>query len=142
MVDRAQAIFNERLTTAEAVSLVSRNHNNELIGVEFCHELDNDKLTAQQLATLKQAWQTRLSRAKKEKFSAQFMIIQLCTLMLLAVVCAWLIGGVAGVVASLIGISGLMMIIDSKRVAQAKINLKEVETVCVALQKACQSAPN
>jgi Flp pilus assembly protein TadB len=140
MVDRAQTIFNELLTTAEAVSLVSRNHNNELIGVAFCHELD--KLTAQQLDTLNQAWQTRLKRAKKEKFSAQFMIIQLCTLMLLAVVCAWLIGSIAGVVASLIGISGLMMILDSKRVVQAKINLKDAESVCLALQKACQSAPN
>ncbi len=140
MTNAAESLYRELLTTAESISLVSRNHNDELIAVEFCHQLD--WLSREQLDRLLEAWQQKRSRAHKEKLSAQFMIVQMTLLMLIAAASAWLIGGLIGILASLAGITGLLMVLDRQRVRQAKQQLSDAERICGALEKAAQSAPN
>lgn len=132
--------FEELLATAEATSLHSRNHNDELIGVDFCQPLPS--MSDEQLSRLQQAWHYKHRQTRKEKVSAQFMIVQLTVLMLAAAVSAWFIGGVIGIITSLVGIMGLFIVIDSKRVTQAKKNLRDAEQVCVVLEQAIQSSPN
>lgn len=119
------------MASAENTSLSSRNHNDELIGIDYC-QLDDD-LSDEQLTALQQAWHNKRRRTVKEKVSAQFMIVQLTLLMLAAAVSAWFIGGIIGIITSLVGLMGLFIVIDSKRVTQAKKNLSDAERVYTML---------
>lgn len=122
------------MASAEDTSLSSRNHNDELIGIDY-YQID-DELSDEQLSALQQAWNNKRRRAVKEKVSAQFMIVQLTLLMLAAAVSAWFIGGIIGILTSLIGLMGLFIVIDSKRVIQAKKNLNDAERVYTMLIEA------
>jgi len=127
------------MASAEDTSLRSRNHNDELIGIDFCQQLD--ALSNEQVTTLEQAWNNKRRQALKEKISAQFMIVQLTLLMLVAAISAWFIGGIIGMFTSLIGLMGLFIVIDSKRVTDAKKNLSDAERVYSVLSKTNQSSP-
>lgn len=140
MVTDTDKHFEELLATAEASTLHSRNHNDELIGVDFCQPLSC--MSDEQLTRLQKAWHYKHRQTRKEKVSAQFMIVQLTLLMLVAAVSAWFIGGTIGIITSLVGIMGLFIVIDSKRVTQAKKNLRDAEQVCAALEQLSQSSPN
>jgi len=139
MLTNTETDFEALMAAAEDPSLSSRNHNDELIGVDFCQQLDD--LDNEQLTALQQAWHNKRRRAVKEKVSAQFMIVQLTVLMLVAAISAWFIGGIIGIITSLVGLMGLFIVIDSKRVTQAKKNLNDVERVYTVLMAANQRSP-
>jgi len=141
VVTNTDRCYEQLLLTAQATSLNLGNHNDELIGIDFYQQLN--QMNNEQLASLQQAWQNKRRLAQKEKMSAQFMIVQLTLLMLVAAVSAWLIAGTIGIITSLVGIIGLFIVIDSKRVTQAKKNLSDVEHLCATLTKANQRhSPN
>jgi len=139
MATSTEIIFNELLSNAESSSLSSRNHNNELLGIDCYPELS--QLNRTQLSRLEEAWQIKRRRAHKEKISSQFMIVQMIVLMLVSVVCAWFIGGIVGLITSLVGIFGLFIVIDSKRVSTAKQNLLDADAIYDAIKAALQSSP-
>lgn len=140
MLTNTEHCYEALLAKAEDKSLPSRNQHGELIGIDFCQQLT--MLTEAQLNQLQEAWGNKRSRALKETISAQFMIVQLTLLMLVAAVSAWLIGGIVGVITSLVGLIGLFIVIDSKRVTQAKKNLRDAERVYQAIITANQRSPN
>lgn len=140
MLTNTEHCYEALLAKAEDKSLPSRNQHGELIGIDFCQQLT--MLTEAQLNQLQEAWGNKRSRALKEKISAQFMTVQLTLLMLVAAVSAWLIGGIVGVITSLVGLIGLFIVIDSKRVTQAKKNLRDAERVYQAIIIANQRSPN
>jgi hypothetical protein len=139
MTTSADTIFDELLSTAESDSLCSRNHNNELLGIDCYQQLS--LLSHTQLSRLEEAWQRKRLRAQKEKISSQFMIVQMTLLMLIAVICAWFIGGIVGLITSLVGIFGLFIVIDSKRVSTAKQNLLDADAIYDAIKARLQSSP-
>ena len=110
---------------AETIDLSSRNDNDEIIGLEYY--VNFNVLTDDELTELIQLWEQRLTTCRKEKLASQFTVIQVFGLIGLAMLIAWLSGGIAGAIASMIGVVGMIAMIEDKRVKKAKRNLKDAE---------------
>lgn len=117
---------------AETIDLSSRNDNDEIIGLEFY--VNFNVLTEDELSELLQLWEQKLAICQKEKLASQFTVVQVFGLIGLAMFIAWLSGGIAGAIASMIGIVGMIAMIEDKRVKKAKRNLKDAEKVCNKLR--------
>ncbi len=104
---------------AETIDLSSGNDNDEIIGLEYY--VNFNVLTDDELTELIQLWDQKLTACQKEKLASQFTVIQVFGLIGLAMLIAWLSGGIAGAIASMI---------EDKRVKKAKRNLKDAEKVC------------
>ena len=63
------------------------------------------------------------------------MVVQVFLLISLAMFIAWLSGGFAGIVASIIGVVAMIAMIEDKRVAVAKRNLSDAIKVCERLHQ-------
>lgn len=121
---------------AETIDLSSRNDNDEIIGLEYYVNLH--VLTDEELAELTQLWEQKLATCQKEKLASQFTVVQVFGLIGLAMLIAWLSGGIAGAIASMIGIVGMIAMIEDKRVKKAKRNLKDAEKVCNKLRSSAR----
>lgn len=130
-MEKDEDTFDALKAVAESISLCSRNENDELIGVEYYQHFE--VLTAEELALLEQLWQQRRVVCQKERWASQWMVVQVFMLIGLAIFIAWLSGGMAGVLASIVGVVGLIAMIEDKRVAKAKRNYRDAEQVCLRL---------
>lgn len=128
--------FDQLMIMAEDVHLRSRNHNDEVIGIEFYNNLS--VLSDDERQTLIDAWQDKHRTCVKERLASQWMVIQVMLLTGLAMWIAWMSGGIAGALVSIAGIIGIIAMIEDKRVQIAKRNLEDCEAVLAALQAASQ----
>ncbi|AFJ03191.1 hypothetical protein Q7C_2052 [Methylophaga frappieri] len=117
---------------AEAIDLASRNYNDEIIGIHYYARLS--VLSDDELSELIALWHQKRVTCLKEKLASQWMVIQILMLIILAISIAWLSGGMAGMVASFVGIIAAIAMIEDKRVSIAKRNLQDAIKVCEHLQ--------
>ena len=133
MIERDEDTFSALQAMAETIDLASRNHNDELIGIDYYANLT--VLTQAQLKTLQHLWQLKRQTCRKECLASQWMVVQVFLLISLAMFIAWLSGGFAGIVASIIGVVAMIAMIEDKRVAVAKRNLNDAIKVCARLHQ-------
>lgn len=137
MIERDEDTFAQLKEMAEDIHLVSRNHNDELIGIEYYNNLS--VLTQNELQELEQLWQDKCHTCHKEKLASQWMVIQVFILISLAIYIAWISGGIAGTVSSIVGVVAMIAMIEDKRVATAKRNLVDARAVHAHLRLFMQS---
>ena len=127
MIERDEDTFAALREMAEDIHLVSRNHNDEIIGIEYYMNLsvlkDAERIELQQL------WQRKCVTCNKEKLASQWMVVQIFILIGLAIYIAWISGGIAGIISSMIGVVAMLVMIEDKRVAIAKRNLADARRV-------------
>jgi hypothetical protein len=112
---------------AEDIHLVSRNYNDELIGIEYYNKLEllsNDELTE-----LLQLWQLKSRTCHKEKLASQWMVVQVMLLIAVANYLAWLSGGIPGTLFSILGVIAAIAMIEDSRVRRSKQNLADARRV-------------
>ncbi len=124
--------FKALMEMAEDLHLSSRNHNDEVIGIEYYNNLD--VLSGEERQTLIDAWHKKHRLCVKERLASQWMVIQIILLTALAMWIAWMSGGVFGALVSIAGIIGIIAMIEDKRVQVAKKNLEDCEAVLAVLE--------
>lgn len=127
MIERDEDTFAALREMAEDIHLVSRNHNDELIGIEFYNNLQ--VLTAEELDELLTLWHRKKVTCRKEKLASQWLVMQVLLLIAFAIYVAWLSGGIAGTISSLIGVIAMIKMIEDKRVRIARRNLADASRV-------------
>lgn len=131
MIERDEDTFAALREMAEDIHLVSRNHNDEIIGIEYYTNLS--VLTDAERIELQQLWQRKCVTCHKEKLASQWMVVQIFILIGLAIYIAWISGGIAGIISSMIGVVAMIAMIEDKRVAIAKRNLADARRVYLYL---------
>lgn len=137
MLERDEDTYAALMEMAEDIHLVSRNHNDELIGIEYYNKLQ--LLRTEQLEQLVSAWQRKTITCHKEKLASQWMVCQILLLIGFAIYVAWQTGGFAGLLSSIIGIIAMIAMIEDKRVKLAKRNLADAIRVYQALNQQLES---
>lgn len=137
MIERDEDTFVALKEMAEDIHLVSRNHNDELIGIEYYNKLS--VLTQAELLELEQLWQYKCHTCRKEKLASQWMVVQVFMLISLAIYIAWISGGTAGTISSIVGVVAMIAMIEDKRVRIAKRNLTDARAVHGHLSQFMQS---
>ncbi len=127
MIERDEDTFAMLKEMAEDIHLVSRNHNDELIGIEYYHRLD--VLTDEELGTLVQLWERKVRTCHKEKLASQWMVVQLILFVSAAIWMTWQTGGWVAVIATMVGMITMIKIMEDKRVRIAKRNLADARQV-------------
>lgn len=127
MIERDEDTFAALREMAEDIHLVSRNHNDELIGIEYYNNLH--VLSRDELNELEQLWHRKSIICHKEKLASQWLVIQVLLLIGFAIYIAWLAGGIAGTISSIIGVIAMIAMIEDKRVRIAKRNLADARRV-------------
>lgn len=118
---------------AKNIHLVSRNYNDELIGIDYYANLA--VLTTAELTELISLWQVKAQTCHKEKLASQWMVIQIFLIISVAEYVASISGGVIVLtIASLLGIIAMIAMLEDKRAANAKRNLKDAIMVHKHLQ--------
>lgn len=133
MIERDEDTFSVLKAVAEDINLSSRNYNDEIIGIDYYANLQ--VLTPSQVDTLLDLWHQKQQTCLKERWASVWMVVQVCMLIVLAMFIAWLSGGFAGILASIIGVVAMIAMIEDKRVAIAKRNLQDAIKVCERLQQ-------
>ncbi|HEC60016.1 MAG TPA: hypothetical protein ENI24_10660 [Methylophaga sp.] len=133
MKERDEDVFSALKDMAENVHLVSRNYNDELIGIDYYANLAI--LTDAELNELVRLWQLKIKTCHKEKLASQWMIIQIFLIIASAEYIALKSGGlIVETIAALLGIIAMIAMLEDKRVVKAKRNLKDAITVTQHLQ--------
>lgn len=127
MIERDEDTYSALREMAEDIHLASRNHNDELIGIEYYNKLTT--LSHEELEELLRLWQRKTITCRKEKLSSQWMVMQILMLIAFAVYVAWQLGGFAGLLSSIIGVIAMIAMIEDKRVSIAKRNLADANRV-------------
>ncbi|KKN41329.1 hypothetical protein LCGC14_0724460 [marine sediment metagenome] len=131
--ERDEDVFSALKDMAENVHLVSRNYNDELIGIDYYANLAI--LTDAELNELVRLWQLKIKTCHKEKLASQWMIIQIFLIIASAEYIALKSGGlIVETIAALLGIIAMIAMLEDKRVVKAKRNLKDAITVTQHLQ--------
>lgn len=137
MLERDEETFAALKEMAEDIHLVSRNDNDELIGIEYYNKLH--LLSHEELLELEQLWQRKKITCHKEKLASQWLLVQVFALIGFAIYIAWLSGGMTGVIASVFGVSAMIVMMEDKRVSLARRNLTDARQVHARLQQAMES---
>lgn len=127
MIERDEDTFAALRAMAEDIHLVSRNYNDELIGIEYYTKLQ--LLNEAELDELLHLWHLKCRTCHKEKLASQWMVIQVMLLIVGANYLAWLSGGIPGTLFSIMGVIAAIAMIEDKRVRRAKQNLADARRV-------------
>lgn len=127
MIERDEDTFAAIKAMAEDIHLVSRNYNDELIGIEYYNKLQ--LLTNTELDELVELWQLKCRTCHKEKLASQWMVVQVMLLIAAANYLAWLSGGIPGTLFSIMGLIAAIAMIEDKRVRRGKKNLADARRV-------------
>lgn len=120
-IERDEDTFDAIKAMAENIDLASRNYNDELIAIDYYKNLD--VLTKQQLTALDEVWYRKTRTCYKEMLASRWMVLQIILLLMLVMYIAWISGGhYAGIIAGIFSISGMVAMIEDKRVSIAKQN--------------------
>jgi len=131
--ERNEDVFTALKDMAEDIHLVSRNYNDELIGIDYYANLA--VLTDAELTELIHLWHIKSVTCHKEKLASQWMVIHIFLIISTVEYIASISGGVIVVtIAGLLGIIAMIAMLEDKRVAKAKRNLKDAITVHQHLQ--------
>lgn len=121
-------IFSELKAMAEDIHLVSRNYNDELIGIDYYANLT--VLTEAELIELIALWHIKTKTCHKEKLASQWMVIQIFLIISAAEYIAAISGGgIVVTIAGLLGIIAMIAMLEDSRVTKSKRNLKDAITV-------------
>jgi hypothetical protein len=127
MIERDENTYSALKEMAEDIHLVSRNDNDELIGVDYYNKLSI--LSDQELDELLRLWQRKVTTCHKEKLASQWMVVQILMFISFAIYLAWQFGGLTGVLSSITGVIAMIAMIEDKRVIIAKRNLADARRV-------------
>lgn len=127
MIERDEDTFAALRAMAEDIHLVSRNYNDELIGIEYYKKLQ--LLNDAELDELLSLWQLKCRTCHKEKLASQWMVVQILLLIVGANYLAWLSGGIPGTLFSIMGMIAAIAMIEDKRVRRGKQNLADARQV-------------
>jgi hypothetical protein len=128
MIERDEDTFKYLKEMAEDIHLLSRNYNDELIGIDYYKNLS--VLSDKELEELDQLWHLKCVTCYKEKLASQWMVVQVCLVIAGAIYLAWLSGGgIPGAISSIVGLIAIVAMIEDKRVRIAKRNLKDAHLV-------------
>lgn len=127
MLERDENTFAALKEMAEDIHLVSRNDNDELIGIEYFNNLN--VLSQDELVELEELWHRKKITCHKEKLASQWMVVQVFILIGFAIYIAWLSGGLVGVIASMLGVFAMIAMMEDKRVSIAHRNLADARQV-------------
>lgn len=127
MIERDEDTYHALKEMAEDIHLVSRNHNDELIGIEYYNNLA--VLSREELDDLLRLWHRKTITCRKEKLASQWMVLQVIIFIGFAIYLAWQFGGLVGVLSSIVGIIAMIAMIEDKRVKIAKRNLADANRV-------------
>lgn len=127
MIERDEDTYSALIEMAEDIHLVSRNHNDELIGIDYYNNLSI--LSREELDQLLSLWHRKTITCKKEKLASQWMVVQVLLFISFAIYLAWQFGGVIGILSSIIGVVAMIAMIEDKRVRTAKRNLADAKRV-------------
>jgi hypothetical protein len=123
-IERDEDTFEAIREVAVGIDLGSRNYNDELIAIHYYKKLD--VLTAPELEQLIELWQHKSHICYKEMLASRWMVIQIILLLSLVMYIAWLSGGrYAAVGAGVFCVSGMIAMIEDKRVSIAKRNYRD-----------------
>lgn len=127
MLERDENTFAALKEMAEDIHLVSRNDNDELIGIEYFNNLN--VLSQDELVELEELWHRKKITCHKEKLASKWMVVQVFILIGFAIYIAWLSGGLVGVIASMLGVFAMIAMMEDKRVSIARRNLADARQV-------------
>ena len=120
--------FDALKAMAEDIHFVSRNYNDELIGVDYYANLS--VLTEAELNELIILWHIKCQTCQKEKLASQWMLVQIFIIISVVQYLASISGGViVSTIAGLIGFIAMIAMLEDKRIGNAKRNLKDAITV-------------
>jgi hypothetical protein len=132
-IERDEDVFTALKDMAEDIHLVSRNYNDELIGIDYYANLTI--LTDAELNELNKLWHLKTKTCHKEKLASQWMVIQIFLIISSAEYVALKSGGlIVETIAALLGIIAMIAMLEDKRVVKAKRNLQDAITVSEHLQ--------
>ncbi|HEC74012.1 MAG TPA: hypothetical protein ENI26_06515 [Methylophaga aminisulfidivorans] len=127
MMERDEDTFYMLKEMAEDPHLSSRNYNDELIGLDYYANLS--VLSNEEVSLLVSLWHEKYITCQKEKLASQWMVVQIFILVAVASYIAWLSGGIAGTLISIVGVIAVIAMIEDKRIEQAKRNLRDAKQV-------------
>ena len=113
---------------AEDIHLLSRNYNDEIIGIDYYANLS--VLTLSQLEELEALWHYKVETCYKEKLASQWMIVQVILFVVATVYIAAVTGGkLPGIIAGVLGLLALIAMLEDNRVSIAKRNFSDAKRV-------------
>lgn len=127
MIERDEDTFVALKVMAEDIHLLSRNYNDELIGIEYYNKLH--LLSDDEMSELLGLWQRKCITCHREKLASQWMVVQVLLMISAAIYLAWLSGGIPGTLFSFIGLIAAIAMIEDQRVRKAKRNLADARRV-------------
>lgn len=137
MIERDEDTYSTLKEMAEDIHLVSRNHNDELIGIDYYNNLGI--LSREELDQLLSLWHRKTITCQKEKLASQWLVMQILMLIAFAIYVAWQLGGFAGLLSSIVGVIAMIVMIEDKRVKTAKRNLADAKRVYQHLSQHLES---
>lgn len=137
MIERDEDTFAALKEMAEDIHFLSRNYNDELIGIEYYNQLSI--LSHDELVELERLWHYKCTTCHKEKLASQWMVVQVFILICVAIYIAWISGGIAGTISSIVGVVAMIAMIEDKRVRIARRNLADARKVHQHLRDFMQS---
>lgn len=127
MIERDEDTFVELKAMAEDIHLMSRNYNDELIGIDYYNKLA--LLSDEELEEVLHLWHLKCRTCHKEKLASQWMVVQVMLMIAGANYLAWLSGGIPGTIFSIMGVIAAIAMIEDKRVRRGKQNLADARRV-------------
>ncbi len=126
-IERDEDTYSELKEMALNIHLISRNYNNEVIGVEYYANFD--ALTESELIDLELLWHNKVITCRKEKYASVWMAVQVILFSLFSIYIAWLSHPYAGIAAAVIALISIMKISEEKRIRRATRNLVDAQLV-------------
>jgi Flp pilus assembly protein TadB len=126
-IEKDEDTYSKLKEMALDIHLVSRNYNNEIIGIEYYRNFD--VLTDSELKELEYLWHQKVNTCLKEKLASNWMIIQILIISVINIYIAWLSHPYAGIAAFVVLLIFVLKIADEKRIKKAKRNLSDARLV-------------
>jgi Flp pilus assembly protein TadB len=139
-IEKDEDTYSELKEMALDIHLVSRNYNNEVIGIEYYKNFD--VLTEKELKELENLWHQKVNTCVKEKFASNWMMVQILVISVINIYIAWLSHPYAGVAACVVLLIFILKIADEKRIKKAKRNLADARLVHNKLLKYLEKIPS
>lgn len=126
-IEKDEDTYSELKEMALDIHLVSRNYNNEVIGIEYYANID--VLTDDELTELESLWHHKVNTCLKEKFASNWMMVQILVISVINIYIAWLSHPYAGIAAFVVLLIFILKIADERRIKKAKRNLADARLV-------------
>ena len=127
-IERDEDTFSELKLMGEDIHLISRNYNDEIIGIDYYSNLS--VLSHTELEELQALWLRKSETCYKEKLASQWMVVQIILLIIGTTYIAAFTGGkLPGIIAGVIGLLAMIAMVEDERVSIAKRNCVDAKKV-------------